>query len=55
MTCTLNGKLIPEDKWPSGNGRPSPEDVQRVFDIEKGEWRSFIWDSVYNVRVVNEK
>jgi hypothetical protein len=54
MACTLYLGDVPSDKHPKGTGAPSPDGVQRVFDIDKQEWRSFKWDSVksaeYNVQ-----
>lgn len=58
MVCTLLPEHIPADQQPKspGNGEPFiprewPEDVIRVFDIEKGAWRSFRLDSVNSVTV----
>lgn len=49
MRCTLVESSIPTDKTPKGTGRVSTEDTQRVFDLEKQEWRSFKWASVKNI------
>ena len=60
MKCTLNTDLIPEDAFPQvkldedGNPiTPKPRkenlDVLRVYDLEKGEWRSFTIDKVTQV------
>lgn len=51
MMCTLAQDNIPEDKFPKGTGHSSNDTVQKVFDVEKQEWRSFRWDSLktYNV------
>lgn len=51
MKCTLAQDNIPEDKLPKGTGQSSNDTVQKVFDVEKQEWRSFRWDSLktYNV------
>lgn len=46
MRCTLVESLIPTDKAPKGSGRTTSDAVQRVFDLDKQEWRSFKWDSV---------
>jgi len=50
LYCTLVGSQIPEDKHPKGTSTraPTPE-VQKVFDVDEGEWRSFRWDSVISV------
>lgn len=49
LTCTLVESAIPADKIPKGTGRETSDATQRVFDLEKGEWRSFKWDSVKSV------
>lgn len=51
MKATLVLDNIPEEKHPKGTGHSSNDDVQKVFDVEKQEWRSFRWDSVKNVVV----
>lgn len=49
LLCTLRESAIPEDKLPKGTGREASDDTQRVFDLEKNEWRSFRWDSIKSV------
>lgn len=49
MRCTLIESAIPSDKTPKGTGRVAPDTTQRVFDLDRGEWRSFKWESVKNV------
>ena len=49
MRCTLAESAIPSDKAPKGTGGVASETTQRVFDLDKGEWRSFKWDSVKSV------
>jgi hypothetical protein len=58
MKCTLLEEHIPADQKPKspGNGEPFvptqwPEDVVRVFDLEKTAWRSFRLDSINSVTV----
>lgn len=46
LYCTLIASNIPEDKTPKGTGREALATTQRVFDVEKQEWRSFKWDAV---------
>lgn len=49
MLGTLNFEYIPEDKHPKSDGnvdKPVNTDIVKVFDTEKGEWRSFRVDSV---------
>lgn len=49
MLCTLAESAIPSDKVPKGTGRETPDATQRVFDLERGEWRSFKWEAVKEV------
>lgn len=49
MRCTLVESLIPSDKIPKGSGRTTSDATQRVFDLDKQEWRSFKWESVKKV------
>ena len=54
MQATLNPTIIPTDKQPKSTDEQEVTktfgSALRVFDIEIGEWRSFIWE---NVTVVN--
>ncbi len=51
MVCTTALDRIPTACHPSGNSsRPQNPEAQKVFDTEKGAWRSFRWDSVTNVQ-----
>jgi hypothetical protein len=56
MHCTLIESAIPEDKRPKTSvGLEEETNSQtggsavRVFDTDKGEWRSFRWDSIKRV------
>jgi hypothetical protein len=49
MRCTLVESKIPSDKTPKGTGRETSDATQRVFDLDKGEWRSFKWESLKQV------
>lgn len=53
MRCTLVENQIPADKLPKTNteesGSQTTGSAVRVFDLDKGEWRSFRWDSVIKV------
>ena len=54
MLCTLNEGLIPVDKQPKTSNETSTRTIGSalpVFDINKGEWRSFRWDSINSVTV----
>jgi len=54
MLCTLNEGLIPVDKQPKTSSETSTRTIGSalpVFDINKGEWRSFRWDSINSVTV----
>lgn len=46
MRCTTNEFEIPLEKLPKGTGPKHTDEVQRVFDLDVQEWRSFRWDSV---------
>ena len=51
MKCTLVNKYIPEDKKPKGDSSTvNNADVQRVFDVDKMDWRSFRFDSVRQIK-----
>ena len=50
MKCTLSEGLIPADKLPKGTGKKKVSEAsQSVFDVNKQEWRSFIWSNVQAV------
>jgi len=49
MRCTLSPVLIPAEKHPKQSDRSYPETTCRVFDLDKGEWRSFKWESVKEI------
>lgn len=52
MKCTTNMNLIPTEKISSGSSeRIVNEDVKRVFDLEKNDWRSFRKDSVIDMKI----
>ena len=54
MLCTLSGGLIPVDKQPKTSSEASTSTIGSalpVFDVNKGEWRSFRWDSVKTIKV----
>lgn len=40
MICTTNLSLVPAELHPRGTGKYNI-DIQRVFDLELNEWRSF--------------
>jgi hypothetical protein len=48
MQCTQNVDWIAPDKLPKNEGAPRQKksSAVAVFDIEKGEWRSFIPENV---------
>ena len=50
MLCTRNMNLIPEEQHPKGTGKPKSQWIITVFDLEKGEWRSFNESSVRGVQ-----
>ena len=49
MDCTLQEHILPPT---DSNNRKENEEVLPVFDINKGEWRSFRLDSVTNIEVL---
>ena len=49
MDCTLQENLVPET---NPDNRKENEEVLPVFDINKGEWRSFRMDSITNVEAL---
>lgn len=52
MKCTLLEDHIPSEQKPKpGTKSGWPEDVLRVFDVEKSAWRSFRLDSINSVTV----
>lgn len=51
MRCTQAHDLIPGDKVPKGTTRALSDEVARVFDLDKQEWRSFRWDSIISVDI----
>jgi hypothetical protein len=50
MLCTLAESKIPKDKKPKSDTTITDE-VLRVFDLEKQDWRSFRWDSIISVSI----
>ena len=49
MDCTLQEHMVPPTKY---TNRKQNEEVLPVFDINKGEWRSFRMDSITNIQVL---
>ena len=49
MDCTLQEHMLPET---NESNRKQNEEVLPVFDINKGEWRSFRLDSVTNIELL---
>ena len=49
MDCTLQEHMIPQT---GESNHKENETVLPVFDINKGEWRSFRLDSVTNIEVL---
>jgi hypothetical protein len=50
MICTTNLALVPADLHPKGSGKFNIN-VQRVFDLELNEWRSFYKSYLMSVEV----
>lgn len=68
MICSLNGRRIPEKHRPKpltiGDKifdnlqpvrKPHGDHVQPVFDVEKQDWRSIIFESIKSVRPVTDE
>ena len=49
MDCSLQEHIVPET---SESNRKQNKEILPVFDINKGEWRSFRLDSVTNIEVL---
>lgn len=49
LRCTLLESAIPISKQPKNHLEFENSEVQRVFDIDAGDWRSFKWSSVNQV------
>ena len=49
MDCSLQEHIIPPT---NSNNRKENEEVLPVWDINKGEWRSFRLDSITNIEVL---
>lgn len=45
MRCTLQESALPAREG-DAQAKPHSPDVQPVWDLEAGAWRSFRWDSV---------
>ncbi len=59
MKCTKSMDLIPPDKHPKPlaegeEPKPVSDVVCNVWDLEKGGWRSFRYDSVISVKLPEE-
>lgn len=61
MLCTLDLRKIPQDKIPNSDvpvehlltePKRTNEHSLRVFDLEKGEWRSFRFERVQKISAV---
>jgi hypothetical protein len=49
MDCSLQEHLVPPT---NPDNRKENEEVLPVFDINKGEWRSFRMDSIIKIEVL---
>ena len=52
MDCSLQEHILPQT---DSNNRKENEEVLPVFDINKGEWRSFRLDSITNIEVLQHQ
>lgn len=53
MLCTRNLELIPKSLHPKGGGRISTSE-ERVFDLEKLQWRSFKRQNLISIHEVQK-
>jgi len=51
---TTNLDYVPGSQHPRGIKEPNP-DVQPVWDLDKGEWRSFRWDRVSDYKILDDE
>ena len=54
MICTRNLELIPPALRPKGTLQKLSTSEERVFDLEKSEWRSFRKSSVISIEEVQK-
>lgn len=56
MRCTLVESKIPTDRQPKNEAKATDSvgSAVRVFDTEKGEWRSFRWESLISVEGITQ-
>lgn len=52
MQATINSNFIDKDHIPSGKGSPYTKTTMRVYDTEKRAWRSFRFDSLKMIEVI---
>jgi hypothetical protein len=50
MRCTLSEGKIPSDKQPKTKDSSTAGSAIRVFDLDKGEWRSFRLESLISYK-----
>lgn len=53
MICTNKIDRVPVDQRPVGNSTVKDDMQQRVYDIEKGAWRSFLLNTVLSIKEHN--
>jgi hypothetical protein len=54
MNCTLSESVLPA-REPDSEVKPHSPDVQPVWDVDAGGWRSFRWDSVIAFDAIQRK
>lgn len=54
MNCTLSESVLPA-RDPDSETKPHSPDVQPVWDLDAGGWRSFRWDSVIAFDAIQRK
>jgi len=55
MTCTLSESVIPQkvETTTGTSARKKNENICSVWDTEVNGWRSFRYDSIQNIEVIN--
>jgi len=54
MKCTLSPMFLPKQEVTESERKHSPDSCP-VWDMEKGAWRSFRWDSVSKISLLDQE
>ena len=47
---TLNSEIYGSENEPSGNGKPTPENQVRYYDLNSNGWRSFLAENLIDFK-----